>query len=174
MVNTMMNKKGFSLVEVLIATIVMSMVMGSVLTFVQYAGNIWSKGQEEVDAKNYSRATLELVKDDLLRATSVDVADDQSYIKFKLSDTDPELTFKINSERNGSRSLIKAPVNGGESSKIRIARNIKEFKVTKLSKRTFEIRLVIQKEQSDDEILDGVEPEILSDETMVFIAPGID
>ena len=69
--NTHNLKKGFSLAEVLIATIVRSMIMGSVLAFVQYSGEIWRRGNDKISAQNYNRMAFELIKQDLLEATSV-------------------------------------------------------------------------------------------------------
>ena len=60
------------------------------------------------------------------------------------------------------------------SETMRLARNVRYFGVKRISKRTFEISLQIQAEQSEDEILENIEPVIISSETMVLVAPGVE
>lgn len=163
-------KKGFTLIEVLITTIVMSMIMGSVLAFVQYAGGVWSRGQEKVSTKNYSRMAFELIKEELLTATEVakpEIGNREKHLEYKYGNDN----YKIHVD--SENVLVKEK---NENNKVRLSRNVKEFEVKRLSKTTFEISLKIQEEQ-EEEVYDDdgnlIEPEIVSNETMVLIAPGV-
>lgn len=166
-----MQKKGFTLIEVLVTTIVMSMIMGSVLAFVQYAGDIWNKGQDKINTKNYSRMAFELIKEELLTATNVlvpAIGREEESLQFTSSS---QYTIKIE-----DNVLLKQQLPGANSPKTRLARNVKEFKVKRLSKTTFEITLKIQEEREEDVYADdgsSIEPRVISDETMVLIAPGV-
>ena len=168
------SKKGFSLAEVLIATIVMSMIMGSVLGFVQYAGNIWQKGNEKISSGNYSRMTFELLKQDLMQADSVSrpsVGNSSQKIVYK----NDNKKYKIEIDKD---TLIRTSIKSGASSStgedtMRIARNVKHFGVKRISKRTFEISLQINTPEYENE--DGeLASDTISSESMVLIAPGIE
>ena len=164
------SKKGFSLTEVLVATIVMSMIMGSVLAFVQYAGNIWQKGNEKISSQNYSRMTFELLKQDLLEATSVStpkVGFSSNRIIYKK--TDNSKSYKI----TASESILLRTSSKISSATMRLARNVSKFYVNRISSRTFEISLQIngQVYENDDGVLAS---DTISSESMVLIAPGVE
>ena len=167
-------KKGFSLAEVLIATIVMSMIMGSVLAFVQYAGSIWQKGNEKISSDNYSRMAFELIKQDLLQASSVSIP--------SANNSSQRLVYKYNSKKYkievDKDTLIRTSNTGakisatGNENTMRLARNVKFFGVKRISKHTFEISLQINTPEYEND--DGeLASDTISSESMVLIAPGI-
>ena len=172
-------KHGFSLTEVLVATIVMTMIMTGVLGFVQYGGEIWHKGQNKINAQNYSDMTFQLLKDDLLQAESIskptNIGSSSTMLEYKLGGNDYEI--KIDS----SNSLIKTEkttatvrATGSAAKPIRIARNVKEFNIYRVSTWTFEIGLQIQSSENEDEEGNIIEPEIISSESVVLLAPGVE
>ena len=174
--NLLKNKnKGFSLAEVLVATIVMSMIMGSVLAFVQYAGQIWHKGNEKISSQNYSRMTFELLKQDLLQAEKVSYpktfGKNRKKIRYQTSDdSNATHTVELTKDNTLIRFTIKKGVDG--SSTLRLARNVNAFYVNRISSRTFEISLQIQGDETEND--DGtLTHEIISSESMTLIAPGV-
>ena len=180
-------KKGFTLSEVLIATIVMSMIMGSVLAFVQYSGQIWYRGNEKISAQNYNRMAFELIKQDLLNATSVSLPSNVGKSSKKIIYNIGTKQYKISLEDYGtsegekSSTLVRtgqrtagSGMEGDRNDLMRLARNVHYFYVRRISYKTFEITLQIKKEQTDEEIEEGIEPELVSDETVVVLAPGIE
>ena len=170
-------KKGFTLSEVLIATIVMSMIMGSVLAFVQYSSQIWYRGNEKISAQNYNRMAFELIKQELLSATSVNIPSEvgkkASKLIYYIGGT--RFTIITDSDTNDENKTTLVRIQGSNNSdRMRLARNVHSFKVKRISHKTFEITLQIKKEQTEEEIEEGIEPELVSDETVVVLAPGID
>lgn len=174
MINILTSKKGFSLAEVLIATIVMSMIMGSVLAFVQYAGNIWQKGNEKISSDNYSRMTFELLKQDLMQANTVTrplVGNSLNKIVYKYNNK----KYKIQIDKD---TLIRTSIKSSASNStgedtMRIARNVKHFGVKRITKHTFEISLQINTPEYEND--DGeLASDTISSESMVLIAPGIE
>ena len=175
-------KKAFTLTEVLISTIVMSMIMGSVLAFVQYAGDIWHKGSEKIASNNYSRMAFELIKQDLMQARQVTLPSQPGKFSKKLiyykEGFANKFKIEIASGTLASDTLIRTGIIPSEgvdntgSATMHLARNVKYFGVRRISQKTFEITLQIKREQSEDELLEGEEPEIISSETMILIAPG--
>ena len=168
------NKKGFSLTEVLVATIVMSMIMGSVLAFVQYSGEIWRRGNDKISSQNYNRMAFELLKQDLLEATSVStpiVGMSSNRIIYKKPDNSK--SYKI----TASQAVLLRTSSKLATATMRLARNVNAFYVNRISSRTFEISLQIRKEQNEDEIEEFVNGkpvyEIISSESMVLLAPGV-
>lgn len=173
------HKRGFSLTEILVATIVMTMIMTGVLGFVQYGGEIWQKGQNKINAQNYSDMAFQLLKDDLLQAESIskptNIGSSSTMLEYKLGGNDYEI--KIDS----SNSLIKTEkttatvrATGSAAKPIRIARNVKEFNIYRVSTWTFEIGLQIQSNITEDENGDPIDPEIISSQSVVLLAPGVD
>ena len=162
-------KKGFSLTEVLVATIVMSMIMGSVLAFVQYAGNIWHKGNEKISSQNYSKMAFELIKQDLLEATSVStpkVGQGSNKIIYKKPDNNKN--YKI----TASEAVLLRTSTKLSSATMRLARNVGKFYVNRISSRTFEISLQINGQEYEND--EGVfTSDTISSESMVLIAPGV-
>ena len=166
--------KGFSLTEVLVATIVMSMIMGSVLAFVQYAGNIWQKGNEKISSQNYSRMTFELLKQDLLQATNVSYpktwGKNRKKIRYQTNDLNSTHTVELSLDNTLIRYTKTKDVDG--STTMRLARNVNAFYVNRISSRTFEISLQINGQEYENE--DGViASDTISSESMVLIAPGV-
>ena len=142
--NKYKSQKGFSLTEVLVATIVMSMIMGSVLAFVQYAGNIWQKGNEKISSQNYSRMTFELLKQDLLQAQNVSypksIGKNRKKIRYQILD---DLTATHTVELTQDNTLIRFTKKNNATSTMRLAKNVNAFYVNRISSRTFEISLQI-------------------------------
>lgn len=174
-INKCKSKKGFSLTEVLVATIVMSMIMGSVLAFVQYAGNIWQKGNEKISSQNYSRMTFELLKQDLLQATNVSYpktwGKNRKKIRYQTTDQNATHTVELTKDNTLIRYTKKEGVTG--STTMRLARNVNAFYVNRISSRTFEISLQINGLEYENE--DGVlASDTISSESMVLIAPGVE
>ena len=163
------SKKGFSLTEVLVATIVMSMIMGSVLAFVQYAGNIWHKGNEKISSQNYSRMAFELLKQDLLEATTVSTPKvGRSSNKIIYKKPDNPKSYKI----TASESVLLRTSSSYSSATMRLARNVGRFYVNRISSRTFEISLQINGQEYENE--DGtIASDTISSESMILIAPGV-
>ncbi len=173
--------RGFTLTEVLIATIVMSMIMGSVLAFVQYSGEIWHKGNEKVSTQNYSRMAFELLKQDLLQAIKITYPKSleitRRKIKYQTIDAKTSKIALNSVELSEDNTLIRykklndaAPAVSSEP--MRLARNVKYFGVKRISKRTFEIYLQINGAEYEDQ--DGnIASDTISSESMILIAPGV-
>lgn len=177
------HKRGFSLTEILVATIVMTMIMTGVLGFVQYGGEIWQKGQNKINAKNYSNMAFQLLKDDLLQAEAVncpsEAASSSNSLKYEIGsnkyvikiEEDLTLTKSLdNTTRSSSSARSTPPI----TKPIRIARNVKNFYVYRVSTWTFEIGLQIQSSENEDEEGNIIEPEIISSESVVLLAPGVE
>ena len=167
-------KRGFSLTEVLVATIVMSMIMGSVLAFVQYAGNIWHKGNEKISSQNYSRMAFELLKQDLLEATEVTTP--------KVGNNAQRIIYKkagIKYRILASQSVLirtapksRSALYENKDYTMRLARNVGKFYVNRISSRTFEISLQIKGQEYEND--DGeIASDTISSESMILIAPGV-
>ena len=175
----MMNnfKKGFTFTEVIVATIVMSMILGAVLAYVQYAGNIWQRGNEKISAQNYSRMAFELIKQDLLDAKKIHkpkVATSTNRLDYTKSDGFRyKIAIATDSMGVSTNTLIRTSKNSTATATMRLARNVNVFYVNRISSRTFEISLQIKKEQTEEEIEEGEEIEILSSDSMILIAPGV-
>ena len=148
--------------------------MGSVLAFVQYAGNIWHKGNEKISSQNYSRMTFELLKQDLLQATNVSYPKTwgKNRKKIRYQTNDPNATHTV--EITNDSTLIRFTKISGKvaSETMRLARNVGRFYVNRISSRTFEISLQINGQEYENE--DGtIASDTISSESMVLIAPGV-
>lgn len=167
-------KSGFSLVEVLLATLIMSMLMVTTFAFVQYGGDIWQKGHTKISAENYKRMVFELIKTDMMRAYNINIpaASSTSVI------SDNKLHYRFN-EAGAAKDCIISIATAAERIlfrnctndtlfNMRIARNVASFTVSRISTWSVQIRLQIQTDTPDD---DGTFP-ILSDDTVTFMAPG--
>ena len=173
MINNLYNlKKGFSLTEILVATIVMSMIMGSVLAFVQYAGSIWHKGNEKISSQNYYRMAFELINQDLLEATEVTspkVGNGAKRIIYKKEDVKYRI---LASQSVLIRTSPKSNAYDNKINTMRLAKNVNLFYVNRISSRTFEISLQINGQEYENE--DGnIASDTVSSESMVLIAPGV-
>lgn len=171
-------KRGFSLTEVLVATIVMTMIMGGVLGFVQYGGEIWHKGQNKINAQNYSDMAFQLLKDDLLQTVKIhkpnnigSFSKSLEYIigsdRYAIKKEDDSTLTKTNITESASAGSTPAKT-------IKIARNVKNFYVYRISTWTFEIGIQIQSSIKEDENGDPIDPEIISSESVVLLAPGVE
>jgi len=191
------NVKAFSLVEVLTATIVMTMMLVSVVAYIQYGSLVWQKGQTKIAAKNYSRMAFDLIKQDLMKATLVSVP--QASTSAAIAAT---LTYRIPSAVNASVSIsldrhwgkLDRKVSGLTTTAITashtmtIARNVNLFLVERISTWTFKISLQICGIEPTDDIsgpsgvADGIinfwdlgvisGDEIISSESIVLTAPS--
>ncbi len=170
-------KKGFTFTEVMVGTIIMSMILGAVLAYVQYAGNIWKKGSEKIAAQNYSRMAFELIKQDLLDANSVSIPKKERSSDKLIYTKSDGIKYKIIATNSTNISGILVRTSKDSTTSIdytmRLARNVNLFRVNRISDRTFEIALQIKKEQTEEEIEEGEEIEILSSDSMILIAPGL-
>ena len=185
------NKKAFSLVEVLTATIVMTMMLVSVIAYIQYGSLVWQKGQTKIAAKNYSRMAFDLIRQDLMKATLITVP--QALTSTDIAAT---LTYRIPSAGNASVSISLDPPWGKLNRKITglstpaiasshamiIARNVNLFLVERISTWTFKINLQISSEDATEDVRgqnstpDGIinfyDGEIISSESIVLTAPA--
>ncbi len=185
------NKKAFSLVEVLTATIVMTMMLVSVIAYIQYGSLVWQKGQTKIAAKNYSRMAFDLIRQDLMKATLITVP--QALTSTDIAAT---LTYRIPSAGNASVSISLDPHWGKLNRKITglstpaiasshamiIARNVNLFLVERISTWTFKINLQISSEDATEDVRgqnstpDGIinfyDGEIISSESIVLTAPA--
>ena len=169
-------KQGFSLTEVLVATIVMTMILTGVLGFVEYGGRIWHRGQDKINAQNYNDMTFQLLKDDLLQATNIQR---NSSKPFNIGSFSKTLCYKINDNdkyllQASNSILIKKSLDSSQKV-MRLARNVNNFYVYRISTWTFEVSLQIHSGQTEDEEGNIIEkPEIVSSESVVLLAPGVE
>lgn len=178
--------KGFSLVEVLTATIVMTMMMVAVIGYIQYGAMVWQKGHSKMAAENYSRLAFDLIKQDLLNATfvghptastSVTV---ETGLGYRLSGVteDFKLTVPSATERVLTRIIDSADTDKMRTWNTRIARNVNLFQVTRISTWTFRIDLQIRsdleatEDADNDSDVDFNDRPIISSESLVLTAPG--
>lgn len=165
-----MNKIGFSLVEILVSTIVMTMLMVSVIGYIQYSGAIWQDGYSKISGVNYMRMSTEMIRYDLMRASNIATptavlggnATPTSEIKYRIAGIPGSFTIRID-----DRSL-KRFSDGIATMTTRIARNVASFTATRISTWTLEIHLEFQADVSEE---DGTFKIIASD-TFTFMAPG--
>jgi len=64
-------KKGFSLIEVLVATILVSSMLISAMSFIQFAMEMWKRGEQTVNLTTRAQMVFDLIGRDLVRATGV-------------------------------------------------------------------------------------------------------
>lgn len=186
------NKKAFSLVEVLTATIVMTMMLVSVIAYIQYGSLVWQKGQTKIAAKNYSRMAFDLIRQDLMKATNIEAPQASSSITFEhalgYSMRISGATEKFKLEVPNSDQVLQRLIDSSDTVKqqtwnTRIARNVSFFQVERISTWTLKIYLQIR---SDEEALEDIsgpagtpdgninifDREIVSSETIVLTAPA--
>ena len=186
------NTKAFSLVEVLTATIVMTMMLVSVIAYIQYGSLVWQKGQTKIAAKNYSRMAFDLARQDMMKTTLISLPPASSSIEIAAT-----LTYRIPSAGNASVSFsldknlgkLDRKITGLTTAAITashamtIARNVSFFQVERISTWTLKIYLQIR---SDEEALEDIsgpagapdgnidifDREIVSSESIVLTAPA--
>lgn len=170
------HKRGFSLTEILVATIVMTMIMTGVLGFVQYGGEIWQKGQNKINAQNYSDMAFQLLKDDLLQTVKIHKPNNIGSFSKSLEYIIGSDRYAIKKEDDSTltKTNITESASRGSTKPIKIARNVKNFYVYRISTWTFEIGIQIQSSIKEDENGDPIDPEIISSESVVLLAPGVE
>lgn len=169
------NKKGFSLAEVMISTIVMTMILFSVISFIKSGSDLWRKGQAKISAENYKRAVFEVLKNDLRQATIIHdpIASStaqlvESAIVFTMNTSFGNRKFRIATDANATLkreidSVIPAEM---EAYNIRIARNVASFSACRISTWTIQIFLEVGTDPND-----YGDREMVSSDTVVFTAP---
>ena len=166
-----LRKKGFSLAEIIVATIVMTMLMVSVIGYIQYSGQIWQDGYSKISGANYLRMTTELIRHDLMRATSI--AFPATALGGNPTPTN-DLFYRIAGIPGDFRiqvidnTLWRQSTATIASMTTRIARNIATFSATRISTWTIGIHLEFQNDIAEE---DGTF-RIIASETLTFMAPG--
>lgn len=166
-----MNKKGFSLAEIIVATIVMTMLMVSVIGYIQYSGEIWQDGYSKISGVNYMRMATETIRQDLLKARVISQPAAMlggnpvptPMLRYATSDTAGTYTISID-----DTLLIRHWANGPSSATIRLGRNVASFTATRLSSWTLQIHLEFRNDVPEE---DG-NFRIIASETLAFMAPG--
>jgi hypothetical protein len=169
------NRSGFSLAEIMVATIVMTMILFSVIAFIQSGSELWRRGQSKISAENYKRAAFEMLKADLRLATHIDqpkasttaqLIDNSMNYFMNTVYGNREFRVGIDSDSTLVRQINSAVLAEQDHYNIRIARNVASFSVTRISTWTIKIFLEIGSEPDD-----YGEMETISSDTMVFTAP---
>ncbi len=181
----MAKNRAFTLVEVLTATIVMTMMMVSVIAYIQYGSLVWQKGQSKVAAENYTRLAFDLIKQDLLNAKEVihPVASTGLTIENGLGYYLQGVTETMKIGFPGSDHVLHRIIDSSDPDKMRtwntrIARNISLFQVERISTWTFTIKLQVRSDEEatedtdSDGDIDFNDRELISSETIVLTAPG--
>lgn len=158
-----MNKKrAFSLVEILVSTIVMTMMMVAVIAYIQYGAKIWERGHNSISIENYKRMSIELIKKELMRTNEIkrpEIALPSTDLAYTLpGDTSK---YRITASRT---TLIRTKNNLLD---MHIARNVASFSATRISTWSVEINLQFATEPDEDG-----NAEIISSDRVVFMAPG--
>jgi len=165
------NKKGFSLAEIIVATIVMTMLMVSVIGYIQYSGEIWQDGYSKISSTNYMRMATETIRQDLMKARTISqpmvtlgvIPVPSPALRYATSDAPGTFTISID-----DTVLIRHWANGGASATIRLGRNVASFTATRLSSWTLQIHLEFRNDIAEE---DG-SYRIIASETLAFMAPG--
>lgn len=161
---------GFTLVEVLISTIVMTMMMVSVIAYIQYGSQVWQLGHTKISAENYKRMAFELIKRDLMRAESIQ----SPAVSSTGTTTSNSLIYRINAKSHTisiatpTEMILYRACPTDTAFNMRIARNIATFTVNRISTWTLEVLLEIQSDTPDD----TGNFEILSQDKVTMMAPG--
>ena len=155
-------KRGFTIVEVITAIIVMSMMLVAVIGFVDYSSTIWQKGTSKVNSQNYMRMTFDLLKQDLNRATAVvEPMPGASGTKIVYLIGTATNTVRLDTDmvlKKDAKDALVATTGGGLVKKTSVlARNIEHFGVNRISTWTVQITLATE----------------ISSETMILTAPGL-
>lgn len=168
------NGMGFSLVEILVSTIVMTMMMVSVIAYIQYGSEIWQRGHAKISAKNYTRMAFDLIKQDLLKATNVSVPvastsiTASSSLNYSMLVQNVPATFSLRIHVPAEMTLHKKIVASTTLTwDARLARHVNFFQVSRISTWTFKIDLQINGDPDTEGNI-----EIVSSESIVLIAPG--
>ncbi|OGK06428.1 MAG: hypothetical protein A2W80_11120 [Candidatus Riflebacteria bacterium GWC2_50_8] len=169
-----LRRKGFSLAEIIVSTIVMTMLMVSVIGYIQYSGIIWQDGYSKISGANYMRMITELIRQDLMRAASITEpaaliggnATPTSMLRYSITGiTGATFTIAVDTTETCLKRY-SAPIISTMTT--RIARNVASFTATRLSTWTVQIHIELQ---NDDPEEDGTY-RIIASETLSFMAPG--
>lgn len=166
-----MNKKGFSLVEIIVATIVMTMMMVSVIGYIQYSGEIWQDGYSKISSTNYMRMATETIRQDLINARRVEQPmamlggnpTPTSMLRYSTANLPGTFTMTID-----DTALIRYYSDGVTSATIHLGRNLASFTATRLSSWTLQIHIELYNDIAEE---DG-SFRIIASETLSFMAPG--
>lgn len=159
-----MNKKrAFSLVEILVSTIVMTMMMVAVIAYIQYGAKIWERGHSSISIENYKRMSIELLKKELMLANQIQCPTN-GVISDSLIYTLPFDGANIYAVTASRTTLIRTKNNILD---MHIARNVASFSTRRLSTWSVEINLQFETPPDDDG-----NTEIISSDKVVFMAPG--
>ncbi len=173
--------------EVLTATIVMTMMLVSVIAYIQYGSLVWQKGQTKIAAKNYSRMAFDLIKQDLMKATAIEAPPASTSVTvenglgYRMLISGTTENFKLGVP--DSNRVLQRLIDSGDATKqqtwnTRIARNVSLFQVERISTWTLKIYLQIRsdEEATEDINVDGTidifDREIVSSESIVLTAPA--
>lgn len=169
-----MTRRGFTLLEVITAIVIMSAMMVAVIGFVDYGAGIWRRGNTQLSAKNYTRLTFDTLKQDLNVANAVSepvVGATVASISYRIGSSDwsavlvkGEALYRVNWSMVGPRN---------EKWQV-LARKVDSFSVSRVSTWTLRIGLSIYDDFSEDN--SGEAPlvrNIISSETMVITVPGL-
>ncbi|PKL50317.1 MAG: hypothetical protein CVV42_03420 [Candidatus Riflebacteria bacterium HGW-Riflebacteria-2] len=167
-----MNKKGFSLAEIIVSTIVMTMLMVSVIGYIQYSGEIWQDGYSKISGINYMRMTTEILRQDLLRAVTIASpsavlggnATPTAQLNYRISGLPGSFTIRIATDSD----LLLRLSDGVAAMNNRIAKNVASFSVMRISTWTLQIHIQIHNDiTEEDETY-----RIIASDTLSFMAPG--
>jgi hypothetical protein len=165
---------GFSLAEIMIATIVMTMIMATVIGFIHSGAELWTRGQESINAQNYKRAVFELIKADMLKATSITdpyasaTAQITSNTMHYFMDTpfgNREFIIGIVGDHRLERHISGSTIEEKHYN-LTIARHIASFSATRISTWTIKIFLEVGSEPDAYGYMDTI-----SSDTMIFTTP---
>jgi hypothetical protein len=172
---TINNRVGFSLTEIMIATIVMTMIMFSSIAFIKSGADLWQRGHTKISSENYKRAAFELLKADLAKATEITEPQASStarlvenFLEYKMDTIFGNKEFQISIDTDNSlvRQISSVVPDEQRIYNSRIARHVASFSVTRISTWTISIFLEIGSEPDDYGFV-----ETISSDTVVFIAP---
>lgn len=178
-------RNGFTLVEVIVSIIVMSSMMIGMINLVHYGMKTWEAGQSKLNAAAYNRMTYELIKENLLNASNLELAVSNAssglglmasvtnrlgstvhQVKFSIAtgstlETENVLTKTLTSP--GGFSLNTVDIDDGTDAgsiysrhfNMTIARNVMNFHVERPSSYTIEVSLQLGEEGEEDADGDG-------------------
>ncbi|PKL42329.1 MAG: hypothetical protein CVV41_14405 [Candidatus Riflebacteria bacterium HGW-Riflebacteria-1] len=166
-----MDKRGFSLAEIIVATIVMTMLMVSVIGYIQYSGEIWQDGYSKISSANYMRMATERIRLDMMSASSITQpaalpggnATPTAMLRYAIPGVPGTYTISIVDDL-----LRRDYANGAASATIRLGRNVASFTATRLSSWSVQIHLEFKNDVPEE---DGTY-RIISSDTVTFMAPG--
>lgn len=226
MVNKRIKNKGFSLIEILTATIVMSLMMTALMAYLEYGSKVWRISKSKFDETNYSRMVFDLIGEELFRAQRVykslpitpienlwavnpiladtlvpdpvapqaSVTSDLYYVRvingikggvasacFNITrDITNDCLFRITTSGGieGAATILQDTVSLTSANhfdknrweKVRLARNVMKFTVTRMSQQTLKVEIVFGEDKDDDGLVD----QETSRHDKLFLAPQLE